>query len=163
VVIPVVHEPYPKGTVLAKEVVAWFAGSYGGVSSGPFYAMDDERMQAHDAIMAGPATVRCGGGAVSQTPQIAVSAPDPALPAARLDHPVLPLVRAEDGGLGRMTAANGPESDENYRSADEMRLKAAVSAEADTSWIYSDHAIDVAAAPGLATALIACDVEALAL
>ena len=44
-----------------------------------------------------------------------------------------------------------------------MRLKVAVSAEADTSWVYSDHAIDVAAAPGLATALIARDAEALAL
>ena len=113
--IPVLHEPYPKGTVLAKEVVAWFAGSYGGVSSGPFYATDDERMQAYDTIMAGPATVKCGGGAVSQAPQIEASAPASAPPAVHLDHPVLPLVRAEDGGLGRMMAANGPESGDNYR------------------------------------------------
>ena len=72
--------------------------------------------------MSGPATVKCGGGALGAAP--------------RDDHPCLPLERTADGGLGRMFAANGMQPGDEYRS-DEQGLAAVVSDEVDASWVFS--------------------------
>ena len=140
------HELIPVGTVVAREFLAMMAVTYGGIHSGPYYcATAEERQQAHNAFMRGPATVKCGGGALA---------------AVRDDHPCLPLERTADGGLGRMFAANGMKLGDEYRS-DEQGLEAVVSSEVDASWVFSDHSLAVPAGPGIARTLSARNADAL--
>ena len=97
--------------------------------------------------MSGPATAKCGGGALGP-------------PCVRDEHPILPLERTADGGLGRMMSANGMKPGDEYRN-DERGLEEVVSDEVDASWVFSDHSIAVPDGPGVARSLSTRDADAL--
>ena len=141
------HEPIPVGTVVSREFLAMMAAQYGGIHSGQYYATAEERQAAHNSFMKGPATVKCGGGAVGP-------------PCVRDEHPILPLERTADGGLGRMMSANGMKPGDEYRT-DERGLEEVVSDEVDASWVFSDHSLAVPDGPGVARSLSTRDADAL--
>ena len=113
------HDPIPVGTVVSREFLAMMACMYGGIHSGPYYQTAEDRQAAHNSFMRGQAAVKCGGGALGP-------------PNMRDEHPVLPLERTADGGLGRMMSANGMKPGDVYRS-DERGLEEVVSDEVDAS------------------------------
>ena len=141
------HEPIPVGTVVSREFLAMMACQYGGIHSGPYYPTAEDRHAAHNSFIRGPATVKCGGGTVGS-------------PSMRDEHPILPLERTADGGLGRMMSANGMKPGDVYRS-DERGLEEVVSDEVDASWVFSDHSLAVPNGPGVARALSTRDAGAL--
>ena len=69
--------------------------------------------------MSGPDTVKCGSGAIGPA-------------GVRDEHPILPLERTADGGLGRLMSADGMKPGDEYRN-DERGLEEAVSDEVDAS------------------------------
>ena len=100
---PNLHDPIPVGTVVSREFLAMMAAQYGGIHSGPYYATAEERLAAHNSFMKGPATVKCGGGALGP-------------PCVRYEHPILPLECTADSGPGRMVSANYMQPGDEYQS-----------------------------------------------
>ena len=141
------HEPILVGTVVAREFLAMMACQYGGTHSGPYYPTAEDRQAAHNSFMRGPATVKCGGGALVSSQM-------------RDAHPILPLERTADGGLGRMISANGMQPGDVYRS-DERGLEEVVSDEVDAAWAFSDHSLAAPDGLGVARALSTRDADAL--